>query len=180
MASDLLVTAVQAKCSAGVLKKDVWQHVHNVRPNPKPGLARIWNCNYCGAGDDTHDKDMSVDRTSFWSTSVSLRLGTVSIHMSCDLPRHVEFCRPQPQSCLDGTAKIPPGKLAQLKQIADEHLRVIVKRQHDDITREADRDKEIEHYAVGGFNLEELRSCRLMPFRIDTASSVADSSPAAN
>ena len=58
MASELSATAVQAKRSGGVLKKDVWQHVHNVRPNPKQGLAKIWNCNYCGIGDLTHGKDM--------------------------------------------------------------------------------------------------------------------------
>ena len=40
----------------------------------------------------------------------------------------------------------------QLKQIADEHLRDVAKRQHDEITREADRDeKEIERYTAAGF-----------------------------
>ena len=59
MVSDLSVTAVQAKCSGGLLKKDVWQHMHNIWPNPKKGLVKIWDCNYCGAGDLAHGKDMS-------------------------------------------------------------------------------------------------------------------------
>ena len=76
-------------------------------------------------------------------------------------------------------------KPAQLKQIAGEHLRVVAKRQHDEITREADRDdKEIERYTAAGFNLEELMSHGLMHAtghsHTDTASSVADSSPAPN
>ena len=59
MVSGLSVTAVQAKHSGGVLKKDARQHAHNARPNPKKGLVKIWNCNYCGAGGLTYGKNMS-------------------------------------------------------------------------------------------------------------------------
>ena len=65
--------------------------------------------------------------------------------------------------CLHRNAFVPPDKLAQLKQIADEHLWVVSNRQHDEITREADRDEnEMERYTGTGFNLEEFRSCGLM------------------
>ena len=59
MASGLSVTAVQAKRLNGVLQMDVWQHVHTVRLHPKKGLAKTLDCNYCGAGDNFHGKDMS-------------------------------------------------------------------------------------------------------------------------